>query len=55
MLEIIKAQAEQIGERIIELFGLTTDKRGSGRYDTAYGTKTPEGIGRTVQATTKEG
>ena len=40
-------QARKVGEQIIEMLGLTKNK--NGRYNTTWGDKTVEGLGRCAQ------
>lgn len=40
-------QARKVGEQIIEMLSLTKNKEG--RYNTSWGSKTVEGLGRCAQ------
>lgn len=45
-------QAARIGQQVANLFSLKADERG--RYETSWGSKTVEGIGRIVERIQKE-
>lgn len=44
---LTESQARKVGEQIIEMLSLTKNK--NGRYNTSWGDKTVEGLGRCAQ------
>ena len=45
-------EARKVGERFVDMLGLTKNK--AGRYTTTWGDKTLEGLGRCVQRIVEE-
>jgi hypothetical protein len=50
-MKLTDSQAETLGNRVAELLGLKTC---NGRFNTAWGTKTPIGLGHTIARLVEE-